>query len=139
MKNLSDECQEPRAQYVGVLNGVWYRMDAGKSISGGGFRLAPDDMPPPAVAAHLISGLSAQSFPTHAKPEPIVVALSGSLDAADGVPVAEMTAGQGTEGLEKAVKPFQRESAEPLRAGHPDLWNLLVAGTPLEGSVFCRG
>jgi hypothetical protein len=139
MESLSDECREPRPQYVGVLNGVWYRMDAGKHTSGGVFRLAPEDMPPPAVAARLLPGLSTHSFPTHAKPEPMVVALSGSLDAADDAPAAVMIAAQGTESQERAVKPFQRESAEPLRAGHPDLWNLLVAGTSLEGSTFCRG
>jgi hypothetical protein len=144
MNSLSDECREPRAQsagaqYVGVLNGVWYRMDAGKHASAGAFRLAPDDVPPPAVAARLIAGLNTHSFPAPAKPEPVVVALSGSLAVADGVPAEEMIAGQGTETQAKVVKPFHRESAEPLRAGHPDLWNLLVAGTSLEGSTFCWG
>jgi hypothetical protein len=31
---------------------------------------------------------------------------------------------------------FKREGAEPLRAGHPDLWALLVRGTSLEGTSF---
>jgi hypothetical protein len=138
MTTSSDKCHEQSARYLGVLNGVWYGMDANLDSSGGIFKLAQQDIPSPAVA-RLMPGMARASVATPREPVSAVVGPPDE-DRVEDWPFFETGAeDEDSETLEKPVKPFYRESAEPLRAGHPDLWNLLVAGTCLEGSIFQHG
>jgi hypothetical protein len=117
--SLSNRCDEKSAQYVGVLNGVVYRLDADMNICGPVFRQAPQDVPPASVRA--------------ARPTPAAAIVVQC-------PPAATPADDGNfEDLDPASRPFHRESADPLRAGHPDLWHLLIAGTCLEGSPYPLG
>jgi hypothetical protein len=138
MTTSSDKCHAQSARYLGVLNGVWYGMDANSDSSGGIFKLSQQDVPSPAVA-RLMPGMARSSVAAPREPVSAVVEPPEADDVEDW-PVSETgVEDEGSETPEKPVKPFYRESAEPLRAGHPDLWNLLVAGTCLEGSIFQHG
>jgi hypothetical protein len=138
MTTSSDKCHEQTARYLGVLNGVWYGMDANGKSSGGIFKLAQHDVPSPAVA-RLMPGMTRSSDAPPRGPAAAAVYPQKATDVED-LPATETSVEDvGSETPEKPVKPFYRDSAEPLRAGHPDLWNLLVAGTCLEGSIFQYG
>ena len=123
---MSASISEQSFQYVGILNGVMYRIDpaTGRSIepmpgsqpfkSWGDFTL--DAPSAPRDAALQTSG---EAFATE---------IATNVGAADrGVLVERVAAPSNL---------FPRSGAEPLRAGHPDLWALLVAGTCLEGTPF---
>jgi len=138
MTAYSDKCHEQSPRYVGVLNGVWYRMDANIDNSGGVFKLAQQDLPSPAVA-RLMPGMTPCSVAVPREPASTVES-PPKADYVEERPTTETSIEDGgVERPDKPVRPFYRDSAEPLRAGHPDLWNLLVAGTCLEGSVFQAG
>jgi hypothetical protein len=120
---MSVSVSEQSFQYVGILNGVMYRIDpaTGRSLEpmfqAEPFKTWPDykgaDVSAPAVAA--------------------VQAAIGSDPVAQTAPMAEAAA---PERIAEPCNLFPRSGAEPLRAGHPDLWALLVAGTCLEGSAY---
>ena len=123
---MSASISEQTFQYVGILNGVMYRIDpaTGRSIEPmpgsqpfkkwGDFTL--DEASAPVDAAPLTSDDASG------------MDIATAIGAADqDVVVERMTAPSNL---------FPRSGAEPLRAGHPDLWALLVAGTCLEGTPF---
>ncbi|WP_419758525.1 hypothetical protein [Acidisoma sp.] len=123
---MSASISEQTFQYVGILNGVMYRIDpaTGRSI---------EPMP---------GSRPFNSWGDFSLDEP-----SASADAAfgpsDDTSVMEIATEAGAVeqavSVERVAAPsnlFPRSGAEPLRAGHPDLWALLVAGTCLEGTPF---
>ncbi len=121
---MSAQISEQTAQfYVGTLNGVMYRIGPGALTPGGKlFALEPFE----GLSAPVVGRPTAQRIeaPPAAEASAPVVAPETSLRTA---PVERVTA---------APTLFKRDGAEPLRAGHPDLWALLVRGTCLEGTSF---
>jgi len=118
--------------YVGTLNGVMYRIRPGALAPGGTmFSLEPIDRPAPAPvrSREPIDIRSAVVLRDRAATE--VSPQAPCAPASDPIPDngrAEREAA--------AAKLFKRDGAEPLRAGHPDLWALLVRGTSLDGTTF---
>jgi hypothetical protein len=115
---MSVSIGEQSFQYVGIVNGVMYRIDplSGRSLE-------------PMFGAQPFKKWS--DYPT-------IDAPAQSSDAGpseSGAPAIEAAA----RSVPRVAVPstlFPRSGAEPLRAGHPDLWALLVTGTSLEGSAF---
>jgi hypothetical protein len=109
-------------QYVGILNGVMYRIDP---ATGRSLEPLSEAEPFKRWSGYTGAGVAAPV----AAPQPAICA-----DPVVHVaPVAEAAP------IERITMPsnlFPRSGAEPLRAGHPDLWALIVAGTCLEGSTF---
>ena len=118
---MSAHISEQSFQYVGILNGVMYRIDplSGRSIE-------------PIFASRSLTKWSDDAEEEAAAD----VSMALPNVSAEAAGASEMVA----EGVAEEVVPvsslFPRSGAEPLRAGHPDLWALLVAGTCLEGSEF---
>jgi hypothetical protein len=119
---MSASLSEQSFQYVGILNGVMYRIDplSGRSVEPL-FGAQPfrkwSDTP--------VSEASAQ--------------IGAAPAAVTTQPALEAAASAEAVSVGRAAAPstlFPRSGAEPLRAGHPDLWALLVAGTSLEGTAF---
>jgi hypothetical protein len=98
-------------RYLGIVNGIVFRIDS--AVDNAGRTVGLVSLETDAAAAS--KGVAAAPL----RRRPAVHA--GPLRSAD------------------ALNLFPRDGAEPLRAGHPDLWNLLVAGTCLEGSTFRTG
>ena len=137
---LITKCQERSSHYVAVLNGRWYRIDGEKNSSEEFFRSDPLDLQPPPAAAPA-AGLDP------AKTASLYVSTVGPVPESEAAP--EIVSKKryrprikiedaSSEMQQNGVRPFSRDGSDSLRAGHPDLWNLLVAGTCLEGSVFQR-
>jgi hypothetical protein len=126
---VSAQISEQTSQfYVGTLNGVMYRIGPGAMTPGGKlFALEPFEALSVPVAAR--PAIQRDATPPGAEapvPEtPAPVAASET--------IARTTQ---PERATAAVTLFKREGAEPLRAGHPDLWALLVRGTSLDGTSF---
>jgi hypothetical protein len=135
---LSSKSNEQSRQYIGVLNGVWYRMDADENSTGGLCRLDPKDLPPSAKIP-AISGTNRYSQSAHSNLSQEIISEARNGNFQDKVVQRTNVDDLASELSKNDVKRFYRDGAEPLRAGHPDLWNLLVAGTCLEGSVFQAG
>lgn len=123
---MSASISEQSFQYVGILNGVMYRIDpsTGRSIEPM-FGLQPSN-----------------DWADFTREEPSAL-VGGALQVAHEAPAVETAADAGVDDavvlLGRVAAPsnlFPRSGAEPLRAGHPDLWALLVAGTCLEGTPF---
>ncbi len=108
-------------QYVGILNGVMYRIDPASGRS-----LEPMPQAEPFKAWPNYAGATV-SAPVAAPP---------AISANPVVQAAPVEAAESVERIEEPSNLFPRSGAEPLRAGHPDLWALLVAGTCLEGSAY---
>ena len=113
--DASETTQKPPNRYVGVINGVWYLLDGDMKSTGTVFSVAPQ------------------------------VALGSPVDALSDCgnrnrkPQNDVTAGPepcNLQGDRTISESFSRESGFPLRAGHPDLWNLLTTGTCLEGTSY---
>jgi hypothetical protein len=129
---VSAQVSQQGFQYFGILNGVTYRIDP---ASGGLFKP--------------MFGLDSWKMPA----TPPTPAAAPKSEASPGVTVASAAAREQAEAVatvaaveespvEKTARPsnlFPRSGGEPLRAGHPDLWALLVAGTCLEGSEYSAG
>jgi hypothetical protein len=140
---VSAQISEQTSQfYVGTLNGVMYRIRPGAMTPGGKlFALEPFEAPssrtlltpvgrveaPPASVA----GRSAAQ-PDAAAPALETARETATTDVAGETGAPSLMA----ERVTAAATLFKREGAEPLRAGHPDLWALLVRGTSLEGTSF---
>jgi hypothetical protein len=135
---LSSKSHEKSSQYIGVLNGVWYRMDADAHSPGALFRLDPKDLPPSAKIP-AISSTNRCSQSAHSKSNREIVSQAESCNFQADIIQTTTVDDLASEFSGNDVKRFYRDGAEPLRAGHPDLWNLLVAGTCLEGSEFQAG
>jgi hypothetical protein len=130
---VSAHIRESAVEYVGIINGVTYRIGPGAdAMPQGAFGRVPFGVRPFTATQWLIPIEPPQ--PVGAAPDEAANANAVQSDAAPAVdPLVEQAR---AEREERAAKLFKRDSAEPLRAGHPDLWALLVAGTCLEGSSF---
>jgi hypothetical protein len=131
---MSGQIQSGPTRYLGIINGIVYRIDSTVSPAGPAFGLVPLEIEPLPVGEGL-----ATTEPMPPPPARPARRRSGHMSVA----AAETSATPpGTDDDARARKAeiaaalFPRDGAEPLRAGHPDLWNLLVAGTCLEGSSF---
>lgn len=120
-------------EYVGIINGVTYRIDpSANALSQGIFGQMPFGMQPFSSTKWLTPIEPSQTATTELHETPPATAAP-----TDATPALDLLVEQARAEREaRAVRLFKRESGEPLRAGHPDLWALLVAGTCLEGSVF---
>jgi hypothetical protein len=118
---MSAHISEQSFQYVGILNGVMYRIDplSGRSIE-------------PIFASQSLTKWSDEA--EEEASADVSVALPNV--SAEAAPASEMAAEAAGEDVVPVSNLFPRSGAEPLRAGHPDLWALLVAGTCLEGSEY---
>ena len=121
---MSAHVSQPSFQYIGILNGVTYRIDPSSGVM---FKqiveLDRSDLP---------------SFTSDKAAKSLSPDVAAALTAAspDVTPVAVTAAEEVPERVAKLSTLFPRSGGEPLRAGHPDLWALLVAGTCLEGTEF---
>jgi hypothetical protein len=120
---MSVSVSEQSFQYVGILNGVMYRIDPSSGQS-----LTPMFEAEPFKQWPKFGRDEALAPATPAVPAISITEPAVETPAADQVVKAEQAAA--------VSNLFPRSGAEPLRAGHPDLWALLVAGTCLEGSSF---
>ena len=129
-KIMSGQTRDGLTQYLGIINGIVYRIDNSPEEPGKKLGLVPLDL------QHL--GGSSDKAALSAYPAALLTALasSGAAKAPDSPRVAEakLATAPALEG--SLVTQFPREGPEPLRAGHPDLWRLLVTGTCLEGNTF---
>lgn len=130
---MSAHISESGVEYVGIINGVTYRIGPGaNAISQGAFGRVPFGAKPFSSTQWLIPIEPPQAVKT--SPDEACAATAVQAEAAPAIdPLVEQAR---AEREARAANLFKRDSAEPLRAGHPDLWNLLVAGTCLEGSSF---
>jgi hypothetical protein len=131
---MSGQIQAGHTRYLGIINGIVYRIDSTVSPTGTAFGLVPLEMEPLPVGEGLAT---TQPMPPSAAPAARRRSVEMSVAAAE---TSETPSGTDDDArarkAEIAAALFPRDGAEPLRAGHPDLWNLLVAGTCLEGSSF---
>jgi hypothetical protein len=123
---MSGQIQTQPAQYVGIINGIVYRIDCNKGRAGETVELVPL-----ALDAKALDGRLARSENRQAAD---LVSNNQDPAATDAI-VADAPDHKPAQGFVL----FTRDGPEPLRAGHPDLWRLLVAGTCLEGSTFRSG
>jgi hypothetical protein len=129
-KIMSGQTQDGLPQYLGIMNGIVYRIDTSSEEPGKKFGLVPLEI------QHCAS--SPDKAALSAYPASLLTALASS-----GVAKTSVTQSVSEASVKRAPAPevsfvtlFTRDGPEPLRAGHPDLWHLLVAGTCLEGSEF---
>jgi hypothetical protein len=120
---MSVSISEKNFQYVGILNGVMYRIDptSGRSVE-------------PMSGSQPLAKWS-----DHAKTDASAHPAAAVVPSVSAPPVIEAAAEAQAVSVRRVALPstlFPRGGAEPLRAGHPDLWALLVDGTSLEGSTF---
>ena len=133
---MSGQFHQRQAHYLGIIIGIVFRIDSTIDKTGRSVGLVSLDMATAAASQGVAAAATIPPPPTQAEgprsnDASVVSASSGGPSGAEeAVHVAQ----PGT--LESEAKPFPRDGAEPLRAGHPDLWNLLVVGTCLEGSTF---
>jgi hypothetical protein len=119
---MSVSIGERSFQYVGIVNGVMYRIDptSGRSVE-------------PMFGAQPYKTWS--DYPTIDAPAHASAARPSQI----GALAIEASTTAEARSVQRVAVPstlFPRSGAEPLRAGHPDLWALLVTGTSLEGSAF---
>lgn len=119
---MSAHVSQPSLQYYGVLNGIMYRIDT-------------DSMSP---AGRMVGAVPlALQAPALAQPLRAPTPSAEAIEAAERQ-AAEALAAERLRAERTAARAllFKRDGSEPLRAGHPDLWALLVAGTCLEGTAY---
>jgi hypothetical protein len=119
---MSASVSEQNFQYVGIINGVMYRIDPsnGRSVE-------------PMFGSQPIKKWS--DYPTIEASAQSSAALATAREAPASVASTAIEASS-VQRIAASSSLFPRSGAEPLRAGHPDLWALLVTGTCLEGSAF---
>ncbi|WP_216849899.1 hypothetical protein [Acidisoma sp. L85] len=133
---VSGQVHEQSTRYFGVLNGKVYRISTNMDSSEKTLELVPFALQPPATID--------QGEPENASHPAAADHQAASLAIAPPLKVASRRVARTepindearAEQKERAARLFSREDSDPLPAGHPDLWNLLVAGTCLEGSTF---
>lgn len=122
---VSAQISQQNFQYCGILNGVAYRIDP---ASGGSFKPMFE-----------VEFWRMPAGPAVSTPAPVVSVASAAAiveaEAAESLAAAAAEAAR-AERIARHANLFPRSGGEPLRAGHPDLWALLVAGTCLEGSEY---
>ena len=124
-------------EYCGVINGIVYRFTNNVADSETVFEIAPLGINSAAVGESLLASLDNALASGSSEIRLPLATGSTTAEDTDSPPPAEATVEPAViQEQELPVRLFAREGAEPLRAGHPDLWRLLVAGTCLEGSTF---
>ncbi len=121
---MSAQISEQISQfYVGTLNGVTYRIGPGAMTPGG--------------KLYALEPFEGMSKPVSGRPAAPRAATATAPETPAPMATVETSARSApVERARAAATLFKREGAEPLRAGHPDLWALLVCGTSLEGTSF---
>jgi hypothetical protein len=136
MNSVSGQVDEQSTRYLGILNGVMYRINTDMESSGKTFELVPFEVQPAAIVEQLEPAETIQPQTADREEPPPTVPPSVEVTSrrvARAEPIIDETR---AEKKERTAKLFNRDDGDPLPAGHPDLWNLLVAGTCLEGSTF---
>ncbi len=134
---MSGQVHQRRTHYLGIINGIVFRIDGVADGAGGTIGLVSletETMPTVkeiAAAPRTAAPAAQAALPLSGHVSSVVAETSGNRCGA-----AETVGEAHTGKAESPVTLFPRDGADPLRAGHPDLWNLLVAGTCLEGSTF---
>jgi hypothetical protein len=127
---MSGQVRQPQAEYFGIIDGVVYRIS---DDNGGRGRLAEPvslKIQPAASGQDLVASADERPIP----PNSVIQLSRPRSSSAIGREAASAKAPINKDRLRLSL--FDRDGAESLRAGHPDLWRLLVAGTCLEGSTF---
>lgn len=119
---MSAHLSQPSFQYYGVLNGIMYRIDAESASPS-----APLFGAVPVSLQNTVFERMARA-PSPVAEAPAVIDMKSPEELAAEQLRAERAAARALL--------FRRDGAEPLRAGHPDMWALLVNGTSLEGTDF---
>jgi hypothetical protein len=134
---MSGQVHQRHARYLGIINGIVFRIDSTVDSSGSSLELVSLEIGSVAGRKGYAAAQTIAPPAPHAE-RPLSPDASDVEADSSGDPFgAEETVDEAPGGKsESAAKPFARDGVEPLRAGHPDLWNLLVAGTCLEGSTF---
>jgi hypothetical protein len=126
---VSAQISQQNFQYCGILNGVAYGIDP---ASGGSFKPMFE-----------VESWRMPMAPAVGKPAPDVTvaseAASSEAETAETMAAAAAAEMVRAERIARTANLFPRSGGEPLRAGHPDLWALLVVGTCLEGSEYSPG
>jgi hypothetical protein len=136
INTVSAQVREQSARYLGILNGKVYRISTNLDSSEKTLELVPFALQPPPTIEHCKPDETSHSSATdHEAASPAVAPppAVASRRVARAEPIDDEAR---AEKKERAARLFSREDSDPLPAGHPDLWNLLVAGTCLEGSTF---
>jgi hypothetical protein len=141
---VSAQLSEQTFQYFGILNGVTYRF--GPS-SDGSFKPMAGGQPWQPVERTTVSSdadaAPIAALPVKAEPENALRDVGVSDDAMREQEIVAQAAAAAAEArdqrLARSAALFPRSGGEPLRAGHPDLWALLVAGTCLDGTGYAAG
>jgi hypothetical protein len=134
---VSGQIRQGFTGYLGIINGVVYQIDSTLHTSWRPLEVLPVELQSNALHARLANPLNERPLSAHpdaplSAPAPSektggTSGLIGKRATVERVPVQKD---------EATTRLFTREGAESLRAGHPDLWHLLIAGTCLEGSAF---
>jgi hypothetical protein len=125
---VSGQIRVQAAQYVGIINGVVYRIDSNMSLSGERVELVPLQVQSIALNERIAPLETVRRQPN------MLDAWPAAIDGSDTTKTPPDPADD--QEPVNDFRLFTREGPEPLRAGHPDLWHLLVAGTCLEGTTF---
>jgi hypothetical protein len=136
INTVSAQVREQSTRYLGILNGKLYRLSTNLDSSEKTLELVPFALQPPGTiedcepdqTSHPPAANHEAALPAVAPPPAVALRRVARAEPIDDEARAEKK--------ERAAKLFSREDSDPLPAGHPDLWNLLVAGTCLEGSTF---
>jgi hypothetical protein len=134
---VSGQIRVQAAQYVGIINGVVYRIDSNMSLSGERVELVPLQVQSIALNERIAPLETVRRQPNMLDAWPAAIDGSDTTKTPPDPADAQATVVQAPD--QEPVNDFRlfsREGPEPLRAGHPDLWHLLVAGTCLEGTTF---
>jgi hypothetical protein len=124
-------------RYLGIINGVVFRIDSTIDTAGRAVGLVSLETDAAAASKGVAAAPTKRRAAVHAGPSLSAGASSRVAETSATPSGAEETVHEAQAGkAESIVHLFPRDGAEPLRPGHPDLWNLLVAGTCLEGTTF---
>jgi hypothetical protein len=134
---VSGQIELPRTRYLGIINGVVYRIESNIDGSDRMFELVPLQDKPAGIVDPVAPVSNRPPLPATLQSGISILAPSEVTGTAGGLANAQATVSEAlVQKEETAVRLFPRDGAEPLRAGHPDLWALLVTGTCLDGSTF---
>jgi hypothetical protein len=134
---VSGQIRLQSAQYVGIINGIVYRIDSNTDRSGERVELVPLEVASTTLDERIAPFEHKRRQSNRPDDRPAAIDGSNTTKTTPTPAGAQATATQAPDQEPASeFRLFNREGPEPLRAGHPDLWRLLVAGTCLEGSTF---
>ena len=137
---MSGQIRQGFTGYLGIINGVVYQIDSALHTSWRPLDLVPAGLQSNALNARLANHVNERPVSAHLDAPLSAPAPSAKARDSTGLIVKRATVERvPVQKDETKAGLFIRESAEPLRAGHPDLWHLLIAGTCLEGNAFRSG